>query len=258
MEFTRGRDMSHMTEQQDAWKHASFVPSSTSSSSSPSSFAPFRWNNGSSGSSGRGEESCVEKEHMFDKVVTPSDVGKLNRLVIPKQHAEKYFPLDAGDNGKGLLLTFEDRNGESWRFRYSYWSSSQSYVMTKGWSRFVKEKRLHAGDTVSFGRGLGDSGRDRLYIDWKRRPGNHDAARMPQIYFPGVFFARSVGPWGTHLFMPPPPPAPPPTAYDQHLQGEQNEEDKSHYLLPLHLKAVKVGSALLLLQIEYQRLYLLT
>ncbi|URD78806.1 B3 [Musa troglodytarum] len=201
-----------MTEQQDAWKHASFVPSSTSSSSSPSSFAPFRWNNGSSGSSGRGEESCVEKEHMFDKVVTPSDVGKLNRLVIPKQHAEKYFPLDAGDNGKGLLLTFEDRNGESWRFRYSYWSSSQSYVMTKGWSRFVKEKRLHAGDTVSFGRGLGDSGRDRLYIDWKRRPGNHDAARMPQIYFPGVFFARSVGP-------PPPPPAPPPTAYDQHLQG---------------------------------------
>ncbi|CAL9209752.1 B3 domain-containing protein Os03g0120900-like [Musa acuminata AAA Group] len=229
MEFTRGRDMSRMTEQQDARKHASFVPSSTSSSSSPSlppsSVAPFRWNDGSSGSSGRGEESCVEKEHMFDKVVTPSDVGKLNRLVIPKQHAEKYFPLDAGDNGKGLLLSFEDRNGESWRFRYSYWSSSQSYVMTKGWSRFVKEKRLHAGDTVSFGRGLGDSGRDQLYIDWKRRPGNHDAARMPQIYFPGVSFARSVGPWGTHLFMPPPPPPPPPppttttTAYDQHLQG---------------------------------------
>ncbi|URD78805.1 B3 [Musa troglodytarum] len=164
-----------MTEQQDAWKHASFVPSSTSSSSSPSSFAPFRWNNGSSGSSGRGEESCVEKEHMFDKVVTPSDVGKLNRLVIPKQHAE-----------------------------------NQSYVMTKGWSRFVKEKRLHAGDTVSFGRGLGDSGRDRLYIDWKRRPGNHDAARMPQIYFPGVFFARSVGPWDNLIFFQSPLTAPPP------------------------------------------------
>ncbi|URD78801.1 B3 [Musa troglodytarum] len=144
-----------MTEQQDAWKHASFVPSSTSSSSSPSSFAPFRWNNGSSGSSGRGEESCVEKEHMFDKVVTPSDVGKLNRLVIPKQHAE-----------------------------------NQSYVMTKGWSRFVKEKRLHAGDTVSFGRGLGDSGRDRLYIDWKRRPDPapvvHDQATAKSVRLFGV------------------------------------------------------------------------
>ncbi|KAF0909416.1 hypothetical protein E2562_036063 [Oryza meyeriana var. granulata] len=106
---------------------------------------------------------------MFDKVVTPSDVGKLNRLVIPKQHAEKYFPLDATANEKGLLLSFEDRTGKLWRFRYSYWNSSQSYVMTKGWSRFVKEKRLDAGDTVSFCRGAAEATRDRLFIDWKRR-----------------------------------------------------------------------------------------
>ena len=110
----------------------------------------------------------VEREHMFDKVVTPSDVGKLNRLVIPKQHAEKYFPLDSSTNEKGLLLNFEDRNGKPWRFRYSYWNSSQSYVMTKGWSRFVKEKKLDAGDIVSFQRGVGD--KDRLFIDWRRRP----------------------------------------------------------------------------------------
>lgn len=92
---------------------------------------------------------------MFDKVVTPSDVGKLNRLVIPKQHAEKYFPLDSSTNDKGLLLNFEDRNGKPWRFRYSYWNSSQSYVMTKGWSRFVKEKKLDAGDIVSLPTGFG-------------------------------------------------------------------------------------------------------
>ncbi|AQK80058.1 B3 domain-containing transcription factor NGA2 [Zea mays] len=65
-------------------------------------------------------------------LVTPSDVGKLNRLVIPKQHAAKYFPLEAAANEKGLLLRFEDRAGKLWRFRYSYWNSSQSYVMTKG------------------------------------------------------------------------------------------------------------------------------
>ncbi|RYR74920.1 hypothetical protein Ahy_A02g009630 [Arachis hypogaea] len=115
----------------------------------------------------------AEKEHMFDKVVTPSDVGKLNRLVIPKQHAEKYFPLDSTSNEKGLLLNFEDRNGKLWRFRYSYWNSSQSYVMTKGWSRFVKEKKLDAGDIVSFQRGVGENYRHRLYIDWRRRPDNH-------------------------------------------------------------------------------------
>jgi hypothetical protein len=120
--------------------------------------------------------SAVEKEHMFEKVVTPSDVGKLNRLVIPKQHAERYFPLDgaaaaaaaANGSGKGMVLSFEDRAGKAWRFRYSYWNSSQSYVMTKGWSRFVKEKRLGAGDTVLFGRGgVGES--RRLFIDFRRR-----------------------------------------------------------------------------------------
>ncbi|CAF2262636.1 hypothetical protein BRARA_H03121 [Brassica rapa] len=137
-------------------------------------------NIGASSSSGTGNDSNFpmmmtipqpEKEHMFDKVVTPSDVGKLNRLVIPKQHAERYFPLDSSNNQNGTLLNFQDRNGKMWRFRYSYWNSSQSYVITKGWSRFVKEKKLDAGDIVSFQRGIGDeSKRLKLYIDWRHRP----------------------------------------------------------------------------------------
>lgn len=139
----------------------------------------------------------VQREHMFDKVVTPSDVGKLNRLVIPKQHAEKYFPLDSSTNEKGLLLNFEDRNGKPWRFRYSYWNSSQSYVMTKGWSRFVKEKKLDAGDIVSFQRGVGDVAKDRLFIDWRRRPDAPDLLHQPPVQIPHQFsFHRSVHhPW---------------------------------------------------------------
>ncbi|KAJ8754793.1 hypothetical protein K2173_012182 [Erythroxylum novogranatense] len=110
----------------------------------------------------------VEKEPMFEKPLTPSDVGKLNRLVIPKQHAEKYFPLGGGNSGdKGLLLSFEDEAGKGWRFRYSYWNSSQSYVLTKGWSRYVKEKQLDAGDIVLFERHRRDG--DRLFIGWRRR-----------------------------------------------------------------------------------------
>ncbi|PHT29790.1 AP2/ERF and B3 domain-containing transcription repressor TEM1 [Capsicum baccatum] len=107
------------------------------------------------------------REQLFEKAVTPSDVGKLNRLVIPKQHAEKHFPLQNGNNSKGVLLNFEDLNGKVWRFRYSYWNSSQSYVLTKGWSRFVKEKNLKAGDIVSFQRST--SGDKQLYIDFKAR-----------------------------------------------------------------------------------------
>ncbi|KAJ6839492.1 DNA-binding protein RAV1 [Iris pallida] len=113
-------------------------------------------------------------EHLFDKTVTPSDVGKLNRLVIPKQQAEKHFPLQIGGGGggggagcKGALLNFEDAAGKVWRFRYSYWNSSQSYVLTKGWSRFVKEKGLRAGDIVSFQQSRGSE--RQLYIDWKPR-----------------------------------------------------------------------------------------
>ncbi|KAM3346479.1 hypothetical protein ACQJBY_020824 [Aegilops geniculata] len=95
------------------------------------------------------------REPLFEKAVTPSDVGKLNRLVVPKQHAEKHFPLKrtpetTTTTGKGVLLNFEDGEGKVWRFRYSYWNSSQSYVLTKGWSRFVREKGLGAGDSIVF------------------------------------------------------------------------------------------------------------
>ncbi|CAL9173770.1 unnamed protein product [Musa hybrid cultivar] len=114
------------------------------------------------------EEAPHEREHMFEKPLTPSDVGKLNRLVIPKQHAERYFPLDGGSAEGGLLLSFEDESGRVWWFRYSYWTSSQSYVLTKGWSRFVKEKKLDAGDVVLFERPR-FAGRDYFYIGCRRQ-----------------------------------------------------------------------------------------
>ncbi|WOL06146.1 B3 domain-containing protein [Canna indica] len=156
----------------------------------------FRWYDDS--------PNLVEKEHMFDKVVTPSDVGKLNRLVIPKQYAEKYLPLDTSANDKGLLLGFEDRAGKPWCFRYSYWHSSHSYVMTKGWSRFVKDKGLRAGDTVSFARSVDAAACRRLFIDWKPQPEKRYPAAA-QIPLPGLIFpsSYSVGPWGGWAFFPP-------------------------------------------------------
>ena len=166
---------------------------------------------GSHGGLTGNKDEPVEKEHMFDKVVTPSDVGKLNRLVIPKQHAEKYFPLDSSTNEKGLLLNFEDRNGKLWRFRYSYWNSSQSYVMTKGWSRFVKEKKLDAGDIVSFQRGAGDLYRHRLYIDWRRRPDHvHDptaALLSPFLLQNQPHLSQYSLRWSGRLFSLPSPPS---------------------------------------------------
>ncbi|CAL9078522.1 unnamed protein product [Musa textilis] len=211
MEFTSGRRdglcIIGEEKQKDAFTNPSIFALS-SCSSSPSTSTAFRWqvrpcDGGAAGDGRREGDFFTEKEHMFDKVVTPSDVGKLNRLVIPKQHAERHFPLDPAAQEKGLLLSFEDRTGKSWRFRYSYWNSSQSYVMTKGWSRFVKEKRLDAGDIVSFGRGVGESTRDQLYIDWKPRPVNRDIPMLPVNPLTGVSLARPLGPWGGQFFIPP-------------------------------------------------------
>nr|CAB3488028.1 unnamed protein product [Digitaria exilis] len=223
---------------------------SPSSSSPPAASAALRSSDGA-GASGSGggdvEVEVIEKEHMFDKVVTPSDVGKLNRLVIPKQHAEKYFPLDAAGNEKGLLLSFEDRAGKLWRFRYSYWNSSQSYVMTKGWSRFVKEKRLDAGDTVSFCRGAGDdAARNRLFIDWKRRAHHrfrqgldfrniNAAAAAPARQ---LLFFGSAGMPPARASMPPPPPPLPPMHNIMMVQQQPNPAMATAALPPMVLDSV--------------------
>lgn len=157
-------------------------------------------------------------EHLFDKTVTPSDVGKLNRIVIPKQFAEKYFPLDvdvaSGEGkGKGILLNFEDSTNKTWRFRYSYWNSSQSYVLTKGWSRFVKEKRLQAGDIVTFERSCSTSLSRHLFIAFRRRRSDlfPSVALSPPIEHCQKFispFAVAGHPQWAKLFNAPPLPPP--------------------------------------------------
>ncbi|CAI0394471.1 unnamed protein product [Linum tenue] len=97
-----------------------------------------------------GDVSC---RRLFQKELTPSDVSKLNRLVIPKKYAVKYFPRvpDEGEEESNLLLSFYDSSLRTlWKFRYCYWKSSQSFVFTRGWNRFVKENGLKANDTITF------------------------------------------------------------------------------------------------------------
>jgi RAV-like factor len=129
-----------------------------------SKFATFLRNQTQSGivgvKKGGGQQFCCTQ--LFQKELTPSDVGKLNRLVIPKKHAVTYFPLVCSDNNNNITanddnyctsdveLVFYDKLMRLWRFRYCYWKSSQSYVFTRGWNRFVKDKKLKAKDTIVF------------------------------------------------------------------------------------------------------------
>ncbi|KAL6608237.1 hypothetical protein ACP70R_041300 [Stipagrostis hirtigluma subsp. patula] len=138
------------------------------------------------GSGPGGAAGAVRRVALFEKEVTPSDVSRLNRLVVPKLYAEKHFPpLGEDADAAPVLLAFEDGDGgggggKVWRFRYSYWTSSQSYVLTRGWSRFVREKGLIAGDTVAFSQAASitssTSGTDgnttvkrRMFIECRKR-----------------------------------------------------------------------------------------
>ncbi|KAL3642718.1 hypothetical protein CASFOL_013533 [Castilleja foliolosa] len=204
------------SDQPQWWSHSQYYPSAIANTSSPSNhlqratadmFCNFDLNNDdderhsppAAADDGEDNISEIPKERLFEKPLTPSDVGKLNRLVIPKQHAEKHFPINGGaaePGENGLLLGFEDETGKSWRFRYSYWNSSQSYVLTKGWSRFVKEKRLDAGDIVVFARHRVDIG--RLFIGWRRRDSGGGGVSQPaaavangggwgRVFYPGQY-----------------------------------------------------------------------
>ncbi|MCD7462504.1 hypothetical protein HAX54_048681 [Datura stramonium] len=77
----------------------------------------------------------IEREHMFDK-----------------------------QRQRGTPLEFRRQKREAVEVQ------PELSTMTKGWSRFVKEKKLDAGDIVSFQRGAGELAKHRLFIDWRRRP----------------------------------------------------------------------------------------
>ncbi|KAL6532753.1 hypothetical protein OROGR_013713 [Orobanche gracilis] len=130
-------------------------------------------------------ELGFQKEHpgvglrqLFQKELTPSDVSKLNRLVIPEKYALKYFPripdlkgrcdnFGGSNNGDDIELVFFDRWMRSWKLRYCYWRSSQSFVFTKGWNRFAKEKRLRPRDKVIFSSyESGGGGKDCVLLTW--------------------------------------------------------------------------------------------
>jgi RAV-like factor len=126
------------------------------------------------------------RQLLFFKVVSPGDIGPQNRLLIPRQHAQKHFPLfgscSTSAGRRGVMINFEDGKGKIWRFRYSYWSSSRNHVLNGGWAEFAREKGLRPGDMVRFWRVTNELGDVQLFIecDTKRTP----ARQSPVLELP--------------------------------------------------------------------------
>ncbi|KAG2250582.1 hypothetical protein Bca52824_080718 [Brassica carinata] len=66
-------------------------------------------------------------KNRSQKELTASDVGKLNRLVIPKKYAVKYLPFlsddqterEEGEIVEDVEVVFYDREMKQWKFRWS-------------------------------------------------------------------------------------------------------------------------------------------
>ncbi|XP_074324360.1 AP2/ERF and B3 domain-containing transcription factor At1g50680-like [Apium graveolens] len=88
------------------------------------------------------QQDCT-RTRLFEKVLTPSDVGRLSRIVIPKIYAS-CFPCDSHE------LAFYDQSMTLWNFRYGVCKGSNSHVLSSGWKDFVQAKDLRSADKVIF------------------------------------------------------------------------------------------------------------
>ncbi|GMI92310.1 auxin response factor 4 [Hibiscus trionum] len=109
--------------------------------------------------------------HMFCKTLTASDTSTHGGFSVPRRAAEDCFPrLDYKQTRPSQELVAKDLHGVEWRFRHIYRGQPRRHLLTTGWSIFVSQKKLIAGDAVLFLRG--EDGELRLGIRRAVQPRN--------------------------------------------------------------------------------------
>ncbi|KAK8550728.1 hypothetical protein V6N13_119233 [Hibiscus sabdariffa] len=109
--------------------------------------------------------------HMFCKTLTPSDTSTHGGFSVPRRAAEDCFPrLDYKQTRPSQELVAKDLHGVEWRFRHIYRGQPRRHLLTTGWSIFMSQKKLIAGDAVLFLRG--EDGELRLGIRRAVQPRN--------------------------------------------------------------------------------------
>lgn len=106
------------------------------------------------------ERERVAYQLLFETELTETDASTMKGLYIPNEHAMAYFtPLVGNGVNLGEIhdserdlgdFTFYDKQNCPWTFRYSYCSSTRSFVFTRGWSYFVRMKNMKPGDVIAF------------------------------------------------------------------------------------------------------------
>ncbi|TYI71835.1 hypothetical protein E1A91_D07G017300v1 [Gossypium mustelinum] len=102
-----------------------------------------------------GLKQSRQPAEFFCKTLTASDTSTHGGFSVPRRAAEKIFPpLDFSMQPPAQELAARDLHENTWTFRHIYrgFFSGQPkrHLLTTGWSVFVSNKRLFAGDSVLF------------------------------------------------------------------------------------------------------------
>lgn len=93
----------------------------------------------------------VEKPASFAKTLTQSDANNGGGFSVPRYCAETIFPrLDYAADPPVQTVIAKDVHGEIWKFRHIYRGTPRRHLLTTGWSTFVNQKKLVAGDSIVF------------------------------------------------------------------------------------------------------------
>ncbi|XP_061347086.1 auxin response factor 18-like [Gastrolobium bilobum] len=100
---------------------------------------------GNSGTEGQ------EKPTSFSKTLTQSDANNGGGFSVPRYCAETIFPkLDYSAEPPIQTIIAKDVHGQCWKFRHIYRGTPRRHLLTTGWSNFVNQKKLVAGDSIVF------------------------------------------------------------------------------------------------------------
>lgn len=100
---------------------------------------------------GSGGSEAPEKPASFAKTLTQSDANNGGGFSVPRYCAETIFPrLDYSADPPVQTVIAKDVHGEIWKFRHIYRGTPRRHLLTTGWSTFVNQKKLVAGDSIVF------------------------------------------------------------------------------------------------------------
>ncbi|KAI4307334.1 hypothetical protein L6164_030534 [Bauhinia variegata] len=92
-----------------------------------------------------------DKVVSFAKILTPSDANNGGGFSVPRFCADSIFPpLNYQADPPVQTLSVTDVHGAIWEFRHIYRGTPRRHLLTTGWSKFVNNKKLIAGDSVVF------------------------------------------------------------------------------------------------------------